>query len=116
MAMRFLYASSAGVKHYWEDAGDKKIVHSFQDTTPILEHNKAQALHNDGWSGERVMRRAASIPAIVRLKWLVEEGWDCLSQDPGCQRKLYQKLDSADYAHLRTAEWRLGVLRGSGAF
>lgn len=115
MAMRFLYASSAGVKHYWEDQGDKKVIHSFQNTDDIIEHNKAQATHNAGWNGDKTMRRAASIPAIVRLRWLLEEGWDCLSPDPGCQRKLFEKLDSSDYAHLRTAEWRLGVLRGIGA-
>lgn len=116
MTGRHLFTSSAGVRHIWVDEGDTKRVVSTQDTTDILDHNRAQAGHNSGWSQSRVMRRAASIPAIVRLKWLVEEGWDCLSQDPGCQRKLFEKLDSSDFAHLRTAEFRLGVLRGSGAF
>lgn len=115
--MQPFYVSSAGVRHYWRDLGDgTKLIQSFQDCDDILDHNRAQAAQNDGWNGDKTFRRAFSIPAIVRLKWLVEEGWDCLSSDPGCQRKLFEKLDSSDYAHLRTAEWRLGVLRGTGAF
>ncbi len=104
-----LLTSSAGVRHAWAEAPDGAVVfRQRQDVGPILERAKAIARHNDGWSPTRELRRAATIPAGVRLKWIVEEGWDCFSSDPDCQRKLCEKLDSLEYAHLRTGEFRLG--------
>lgn len=112
---RPLFTSMSGVRYFWKDEGDHKVITALQDTDPILEHNKAAARHNAGWNADKSMRRVGSIPASVRLKWLLEEGWDCLSPDPGCKKKLFEKLDSSDWAHLRSADWRVGILRGEGA-
>lgn len=101
--MRPLFNSSAGIAYLWGDEGDHKVIKAVQDADPILDRNKAMATHNDGYSPSRELRRVASIPAIVRLKWLNEEGWDCFSGDPDCQRRLRLKLNSSDWAHLRTA-------------
>ncbi len=104
--MRPLYRSSAGIRHYWRSAGgDDYEVVSLQDAEPILESNKAAATHNDGYAPSRELRRAASIPLIVILKWLNEEGWFAL--DPACADKLKEKLNSSDYRYLRTAPGRL---------
>ena len=104
--MRPLFCSSAGIRHYWrEKAGDDYEVVSFQDCAPVLEANKSAATFNDGYSPSRELRRAASIPLIVILKWLNEEGWFAL--DPACAGKLKEKLNSSDYRYLRTAPGRL---------
>lgn len=109
MPGRPLYTSSSGVEYRWVDEGDHKVILASQDTTDILDRAQAMATHNDGYTPSRELRRAATIPASVRLKWLLEEGWDCLQTgDPEVQRKLMQKLDSSDYRHLRLAHFRLG--------
>ena len=102
--MRDLFTSSAGVRHFWRDEGDHKVIASVQNATPVLDLNQAMATHNDGYSPDRSLRRVASIPAIVRLKWLNEEGWDCFqTHDPDVARKLKAKLNSTEYLYLRTA-------------
>ena len=104
--MQPLFRSSAGIRHYWRPAGgDDYEVVSLQDAAAILEANKSAATHNDGYSPSRELRRAASIPLIVILKWLNEEGWFAL--DPACAGKLKEKLNSSDYRYLRTAPGRL---------
>lgn len=108
MALReFLYRSAAGVDHYLRTEADGSIhAEAHADVEPILDNNKAMATHNDGYTPDRSMRRVASIPMIVLHKWQVEEGWDPF--DPANQDKLAAKLDSSEYAYLRTAPGRLG--------
>lgn len=106
-----LFTSEAGVTHEWEDDGaGGGIIHSTADVAPILELNKAMATENDGYAPSRELRRVASIPLVLIAKWLSEEGWDAF--DPANEDKLAAKLNSADYAHLRTAPGRLGVSQG----
>lgn len=106
-----LFRSAAGIQHMWEDVGGGKYaIHSFQagqSVEDVLDNNKAMANHNDGWSqgGGRVMRRAASIPPIIVLKWLNEEGWNVY--DPNHEDKLKQKLNDPDWKWLRTADYRV---------
>ncbi len=76
-----------------------------QDTAGIIEQNKAMATHNDGYSQGRDVRRVASIPFSLILKWKHEEGWDAF--DPNHADKLAQKLNSSDFLHLRTAPGRV---------
>lgn len=85
-----------------------------QDVAPMLEQNKAMALHNDGYSPSRELRRVASIPYVVGLKWLNEEGWWFMDadKDPGVAQKLAAKLNSNEYMYLRTADGRVGVVDG----
>ena len=101
-----LYASSAGIRHFIEDEehGRFRIV-SLGDADAILEKNKAMATHNDGYSPSRELRRVASIPLIVMLKWLNEEGWWAL--DPANAARLKAKLNSNEYLYLRTAPGRV---------
>jgi hypothetical protein len=104
-----LFASRAGVRHAWKEEADGTVVLAArQDVGAILEHNKAAQTHNDGYSPSREMARVASIPLVVLHKWMTEEGWDPFSPDPDCQRRLAEKLDSAEYRHLRTSELKLG--------
>jgi hypothetical protein len=106
MLRRFLPAENAGdVHHAWLDDGQGGAVLSHQDIGPALERNKAMALHNDGYSPSRELRRVAFIPAIIRDKWLNEEGWDAYRPDLYLDR-LRRKLNDGDWAHLRTAPGR----------
>ena len=111
---RFLFRSSAGVDHYMiEEAGETRFAAS-QDVAPMLEQNKQMANHNDGYSQSRELRRVASIPYAIGLKWLNEEGWWFMDsdKDPDVAKKLAGKLNSNEYAYLRTAEGRVGVSNG----
>jgi hypothetical protein len=77
-----------------------------QDVEPILEANKAERYNAKGRACEkdRIGFKVASIPIMVQYKWLIEEGWDCMSPDPDCQKKLRQKLNDPEWRHLRCAE------------
>lgn len=110
----YLFRSSAGIDHWMIEDGKDTRFASTQDTTPILEQNKAMATHNDGYSPSRELRRVASIPYIVMLKWKNEEGWWAMdaSHDADVARKLAAKLNSNEYQYLRTAEGQVGVSNG----
>ena len=79
-----------------EDDGKGQTFIAQQDVAPLTERNKAVQNHWDGYTKSKDFRFAGTIPATVRLKWLTEEGWDCLSPDPGCARKLAQKLQALE--------------------
>lgn len=108
---RHLHTSAMGVVHSIRDNGDgTQTILSQQNSSPILENNKAMATHNDGYSPSREMRRVASIPFTVIQKWLQEEGWDAF--DPNNAHKLAAKLNSNEYEYLRTAPGTVGVSNG----
>ena len=110
----FLFRSSAGVDHYMIQDGNETRFAAEQDVAPILERNKAMATQNDGYSKSRELRRVASIPYGVMLKWLHEDGFWAMDadKDPDIAKKLAEKLNSSEYMYLRTAEGRLGVSDG----
>lgn len=107
------YTNPQGIRKYWTENDDGSVtVTRVQEVDTVLEHNKRQALHNDGYSDTREMRRVASIPLILIQKWKDEEGWDAFNPDHA--HKLAEKLNSSDYAWLRTAEGHLGKLQDGG--
>ena len=90
------------MRRYWRSNGDgTHDVVTVQDLTAAIDRNKAMATHNDGYSKSRELRRIASIPATLMVKWLNEEGW--WWYDPDCEAKRNQKLRDPDYAYLRTS-------------
>jgi|GEM_PF-2406986 len=102
-----IWRSSAGVDWHIKDTADGIVIQGVQDVWGILEANKAMFTENDGWSkGEKFMRRAATIPAQLRLKWLLEEGFDAWRPDIYWDA-IRKKLNSIEYRHLRTADWRV---------
>lgn len=111
---RFGKQDPDGIVKHWRPDGDGGIeIKISQDVAPLLDRNRAMANENDGYSASREMRRVASIPAILRQKWLIEEGWDCMdTHDPDVARKLMLKLNDPDYAYLRTAGGNLGMVGG----
>ena len=105
-----LFRSSAGIDHWMIQDGIDTRFAATQDVAPILERNKQAKNHNDGYTPSREMRRVASIPYGVGLKWYNEEGW--WFEDPDNADRLMAKLNSSDWAHLRTADGRLGMSNG----
>ena len=95
-----------GIKRYWEDDGfGGGTIVTVQDVEPILERNKQLSNASDGYTPSRDMQLAASIPLVIWMKWLTEEGWNAF--DPENQDKLKAKLNSSDWLYLRTAPGRL---------
>ena len=47
---------------------------------------------------------------VLINKWLQEEGWNAL--DPEHSDRLMRKLNSSEYAYLRTADGQLGMSNG----
>jgi hypothetical protein len=105
------WKQDGAVSRFWKPDGAGGVVIDLRaDVGAALDRNRAMATHNDGYSASRELRRVAHIPDIVRLKWLNEEGWDCLAAENS--DRLAKKLNDADWRHLRTAEGRVGVSNG----
>jgi hypothetical protein len=78
----------------------------FQDFTPYFEANKRQQNRDDGYSPSREFRRVASIPNVMLLKMLREDGISPLAyfRKPKAYSKwLRRKVYDPDYRHLLTA-------------
>jgi hypothetical protein len=106
-----LLTTEGGITHWMtEEEGGKLVFSATQDAEAILDANKAAANTNDGYSPSRELRRVATIPDIVGLKWLHEEGW--WYQDPKYADRLARKLNDPDWRHLRTAPGRVGLSNG----
>lgn len=79
--------------------GDALIIEHMQDVQPILERNRAlrgKAQTSD-WG-----RHIATIPNVVIVKWMNEEGADVLrmsGEEFGAF--IRKKLDDPDWRHLR---------------
>lgn len=105
-----LFTSSAGIEHRMVKTADGVAFAARGETDPVIERNKAMATHNDGYTQDRTMRRVATIPPIIWLKWLNEDGRDVYK--PENAKWLCDRLNDADYAYLRTAPGRLEYSNG----
>jgi hypothetical protein len=97
-----------GIQHgvSFDPINDELLVMGQQDCTPILEHNKRLANNGeDGYSPSRELRRVASIPNILVEKWLKEEGINVFDRNDW--PRVAAKLDSSEFAFLRTAPGRV---------
>lgn len=97
---RHLLTSSLGLE--WsmrkaDDGGKEFLATGFSGH--VLDRNKE--LHNHGVHHNKEKDRylAASIPPIIMVKWLNEEGWNCL--DPQYADRLKRKLNDPEWSHLR---------------
>lgn len=78
------------------------------DIKGALDHNhKARHHGNNGRMMGGDMVRAASVPEGVRIKWMVEEGWDC--NKPEYNDRLVKKMNDLDYLYLRTGGGRVAL-------
>lgn len=76
MAKHHIYDASGDiVSTVTYDAAEKKTTFAqWQDLTPYLEQNKKLQTLNDGYSPSKELRRVASIPNVLMLKWLRDDG------------------------------------------
>lgn len=100
-----LIRRSRGIETYMTVAGDEIRITKKQNIEGHLAINRALANANGKRMISEYANPVASIPAIVQVKWLIEEGWDCThTHDPDIQKKLKAKLNSNEYRYLRTSE------------
>ncbi len=106
------YDYSPGIleQHNYQPVEGDVIVRNTQDVEPILEHNKRLKRDaeegNGGYTPSRDMRRVASIPNVVILKWFCEEGINVFN-DEHWPWVASRKLDDPEYEYLRTAPGRV---------
>ena len=88
---------------------DEKLNHTVQytqDVSNVLESNK---IDRDLASQQGVtpdMQKVASIPNVVVMEWL-KEGINVMSPNEEDIKRIKKKLNSPDYAYLRTGGGRL---------
>jgi hypothetical protein len=87
--------------------GNDFTIRHVQDVEPYLDHNKRQYTDGtNGYSPSRELKKTASIPPGVYMKWLIEEGIDALK--PEHWDAVKRKLNSSEYLYLRTAGGHIG--------
>ena len=73
----------------------------------VLDHNEKARNHTSGKLLNGDMVRACAIPEGLRIKWLVDEGWDC--QNPEHNDRLVQKMNDISYRKIRTGGGRVAL-------
>lgn len=81
------------------------LIEHRQDVEAHLDRNKALQNHDDGYSPTRELRRAASIPDVIVVKWMEENGINVF--DPEHSTAVKRKLNDPEWRWLRTAPGRL---------
>ena len=88
--------------HSYDPFTDETTLHYVADCEPVLEANKALANSADytrhGFKNE--FWHYASIPPIVQMKWLFEEGIDVWKKEHG--DRVSSKLEDPQWRYLKT--------------
>lgn len=85
---------------------DKLHIAHTQDVSPILESNRQaynDSTKSDPWGD---FNRVASIPAVVVMEWM-KEGINVMAPNYQDKKRIKAKLNSPEYAYLRTRKGRL---------
>ncbi len=84
---------------------DKLVIAHTQDVSGILESNKRAREEAEGRKmGD--MQRVASIPSVVAMEWM-KEGINVMAPNKEDLKRMKKKLNSPEYAYLRTGGGRL---------
>ncbi len=100
--MKRVLSERNGLKTTMEVNGGTTVISKSQDVESLLDFNKTKSnelkkeIHSDAYN------HVASIPAILQIKWLQEEGLDIYN--PAHAERLKRKLNSNEYRYLRTSE------------
>ena len=100
--MKRVISDKRGIKTTMEIKGDKTTISKSQDVTGLLDFNKAKASELGKQIYSDAYNHVASIPAILQVKWLQEEGLNIYNPDHA--ERLKRKLNSNEYRYLRTSE------------
>jgi hypothetical protein len=101
------YNPDAGIAAYYEPEGRQgaRITHEYDDVSGILDNNKLNYNHGNGWNADRSMQKVATIPLSIANKWLLEEGIDIFRKEHW--PKVKAKLNSSEWLYLRTSPGHL---------
>jgi len=72
---------------------------------PTLDLNTAKSNHDDGWDGNKEMRRVGSIP-LNTIQDFKKKGIDLLRPDKD-PKKFAQIMNDSDFRKLRSAHWKV---------
>lgn len=100
-----LSRSWSGSQSFMRDDGETLQILKVQDLTPVIEQNKADMSMSGEFKPNPDLQRKAFIPDMLIAKWLNEEGIDVWNPDHWSAVK--RKLNSNEYAYLRTAPGRI---------
>lgn len=89
-----------------DEMEDRLHVAHTQDISPIIAKNIAQAKEIDKHAKWGETERVASIPMVVVIQWM-KEGINVMAPTYEDQQKIKKKLNSREYAYLRTRGGRL---------
>lgn len=88
-----------------DEGEDKMHISHSQDVSGILKANKeARDLAEGRRMGE--MQRVASIPSVLVVEWM-NEGINVMAPNHEDLKRMKKKLNSPEYAYLRTGGGRL---------
>lgn len=100
--MRKVLSERNGIKTTMTIDGDKTTISKSQDVEALLNLNKVRSNIIGKKITSEAYNHVASIPATLIVKWLQEENLDIYNPDHAHRLKL--KLNSSEYAYLRTSE------------
>lgn len=89
-----------------DEMEDKLHISHSQDVAPIIDSNLRAQNEADKHAKWGDWNRVASIPAVVATQWM-NEGINILAPTYEDQKKIKKKLNSPEYAYLRTRGGRL---------
>ena len=92
------------IKHDTKE--DKIHVGHTQDVSSILESNKRAFNESEKHDKYGDWNRVASVPAVVVMEWM-KEGINLMAPTYQDKVKIKKKLNSPEYAYLRTRKGRL---------
>ena len=98
-------SDSVTAQIHHDESEDKLHIQHSQDVSAVLSQNKRA---RDIAQGKRMgeMQRVASIPAVVAIEWM-NEGINVMAPNREDLKRMKKKLNSPDYAYLRTGGGRL---------
>lgn len=101
------YNPDSGIAAYYEPEGrdGARIIHEYDDVSGILDNNKVNYNHVNGWNADRSWHKVATIPLSIINKWLLEDGIDFYNKDHW--PKVKAKLNSSEWLYLRTSPGHL---------
>jgi hypothetical protein len=89
-----------------DEMEDRLYVAHEQDISALVERNRALSQARDKHARWNDFERVASIPAVVVIDWM-NEGINVMAPTAEDKRKIRLKLNSPEYAYLRTRGGRL---------
>ncbi len=105
--------------HHYDHETRVTRIETVQDVEPYLRRAQAEKTRADGGAGRLTdhdrqqikdgMWLAATIPAVIQHKWLIEHGINV--HNPDHHGRMHKLLDSPEWAYLKTTTGKIGRYR-----